>query len=126
MNYGLCTKVRIAAPVGSLDALQAVSAAVELQSAMYFTGGQFSTLQQPLVGAANATAADALTAAVTMFQSATMYWAHPATTLPPLALSTQGNALERVRKKVILATDACRANPVRACSTKLASSCLLC
>jgi hypothetical protein len=98
INYGLCTKVRIAAPVGSLNALQAVSAAVELQSAMYFTGGQFSTLQQPSVAAANATAADALTAAVTMFQSATMYWAHPATTLPPLALSTQGNALERVRK----------------------------
>jgi hypothetical protein len=98
MNYGLCTKVRIAAPVGSLDALQAVSAAVELQSAMYFTGGQFSTLQQPSADAANATAADALAAAVTMFQSATMYWAHPATSLPPLALSTQGNALERVRK----------------------------
>jgi hypothetical protein len=98
INYGLCTKVRIAAPVGSLDALQAVSAAVELQSAMYFSGGQFSTLQQPSVNAASATAADALTAAVTMFQSATMYWAHPATTLPPLALSTQGNALERVRK----------------------------
>jgi hypothetical protein len=97
MNYGLCTKVHIAAPVGSLDALQAVSAADDLQSAMYFTGGQFHA-PQPLVHAANGTAADALTDAVRMFQSATMYWAHPATSLPPLALSTQGNALERVRK----------------------------